>query len=270
MVMRIALAQLDVRLGDLEGNAQRAREAIADSRAGGAELVVFPELFLCGYALGGVAGETSREAAGVAGLVPDSTAAVLGFHERSGSETYNSAVYAAGGKAVHVHRKLFLVEYPPFDEGAHFTPGSELRAFDTPHGRLAVLICNDAWQPFLPYLAVLDGARVLVMPSASSRAVPEAEEYWRELTRFYARMLQCYVVFVNRVGTEAGFAYWGGSHVVGPLGELVAEAPVAEEALTFAELDLARVEERRLELPLLGQPRIDLLQAELARLRRNS
>jgi predicted amidohydrolase len=264
--MQIALAQLDVRLGDLEGNARRARDAIAESRAGGAELVVFPELFLCGYALAGVVGETTRDAAAVASLAPDSTAAVLGFHERSGSETYNSAVYAAGGVPVHVQRKLYLVDYPPFDEGVLFTAGSELRAFDTPHGRLAVLICNDAWQPFLPFLAVRDGAQVLLMPASSSRAVPEAEEYWRELTRFYARMLQCYVVFVNRVGTEAGFVYWGGSHVVDPLGEIVAEAPVAVETLLLAEIDLGRVEERRRELPLLGEPRLALIQAELARL----
>ena len=94
----------------------------------------------------------------------------------------------------------------------------------------------------------------------------DVDEYWGSLTRFYARMLQCYVVFVNRVGTEAGFTFWGGSHVVDPLGELVVEAPRLEEALVFAELDLERVEARRRELPLLGEPRLDLLRAELDRL----
>ena len=134
-----------------------------------------------------------------------------------------------------------------------FEPGTELRAFDTRFGRLAILICNDAWQPFLVSTAVQDGARVLVMPSASSTEVPEAEEYWHDLTRFYARMLQCYVVFVNRVGTEGGFTFWGGSHVVDPLGEPVVEAPRLEEAVVFADLDLERVEARRRELPLLGR-----------------
>jgi predicted amidohydrolase len=261
--MRLALAQLDPRLGDVEANERRAREAIADAAAGGADLVVFPELFLSGYALRAVDSDTSRNAEDVAPLA-SGVAAVIGFHERS----HNSAAYVESGAVVHVQRKLYLVDYPPFDEDELFAPGDELRAFDTPLGRLAILICNDAWQPFLASIAVEDGARVLVMPSCSSTAVPEAEEYWRGLTRFYARMLQCYVVFVNRVGTEAGFTFWGGSHVVDPLGELVVEGPRLEEAVVFADIDLERVEARRRELPLLGEPRLDLLRGELDRLGR--
>jgi predicted amidohydrolase len=94
----------------------------------------------------------------------------------------------------------------------------------------------------------------------------EAEAYWRELTRFYARMLQCYVVFVNRVGREAGFTFWGGSHVVDPRGDVVAEARRLEEELLVVDVDLDRVEERRLELPLVQEPRLDMLRAELERL----
>src|SRR5438270_927101 len=120
-----------------------------------------------------------------------------------------------------------------------------LRAFDTRLGRVAVLICNDAWQPFLPTFAAQGGAELLLVPAASSTAVPEAEPYWRELTRFYARMLECYVVFVNRVGEEAGFTFWGGSHVVDPLGAVVTEAPRLEESLLFADIDLGRVAVRR-------------------------
>jgi predicted amidohydrolase len=245
--MRLALAQLDARLGDVEANARRAREAIAGAAAGGADLVVFPELFLSGYALRSVDVDTSREPEVVAALA-DGAAAVIGFHER----THNAAAYVESGAVVHVQRKVALVEYPPFDEHELFAAGTELRAFDTRLGRLAILICNDAWQPALASLAVQDGARVLVMPSASSTEVPEAEEYWYDLTRFYARMLQCYVVFVNRVGTEAGFTFWGGSRVVDPLGEVVAQAPRLEEAVVLADLDLERVEARRRELPLLG------------------
>jgi predicted amidohydrolase len=128
-----------------------------------------------------------------------------------------------------------------------------------------VLICNDAWQPFLPTFAAQGGAELLLVPAASSTAVPEAEPYWRELTRFYARMLECYVVFVNRVGEDAGFTFWGGSHVVDPLGEVVAEAPRFDESLLFANVDLERVAARRRELPLLGEMRPELLRDELQR-----
>ena len=263
--MLIALAQLDCRLGDVAANERRIREAVARARVGGADLVVFPELQLSGYALAGVEHDTSRPATEVAGLV-DGVAALVGFHERDGGQRYNSAVYVEDGAALHVQRKLYLVDYAPFDEASLFAPGETMRAFDTALARTAILICNDAWQPFLPSLAAHDGAELLLVPACSSTAVPEAEPYWRELTRFYARMLECYVVFVNRVGTEPGFTFWGGSHVVDPVGEVVAEAPRLEEALVLVDVDLERVAARRRELPLLGALRPDLLRAELERL----
>jgi predicted amidohydrolase len=263
--VRIALAQVDCRLGDVDANLSRARDAVVEARAGGADVVVFPELQLSGYALAEVAHDTSLTAVDAA-MIVDGPAAVVCFHERAGLRRHDSAVYVENGAPVHVHRKLYLTRYPPFDEDALFEPGAAMRAFDTSVGRLAVLICNDAWQPFLPALAAHDGAELLVVPAASSTAVPEAERYWRELTRFYARMLECYVVFVNRVGVEAGFTFWGGSHVVDPLGEVVAEAPRDGEAVVLAELDLTRVAERRRELPLVGMLRPELLRAELERL----
>jgi predicted amidohydrolase len=264
--VRIALAQLDCRLGDLDENRRRAREAVSAARAGGADLVVFAELQLSGYALGRSGLETAACSPAAASALAEGVAAVIGFHERDADRSYNSAVYAEDGEPLHVHRKLYLVDYPPFDEDEVFEPGETMRAFDSALGRVAVLICNDVWQPFLPSLAVQDGAEILLVPACSSTAVAEAEPYWRELTRFYARMLQCYVVFVNRVGEEAGFTFWGGSHVVDPWGEVVAEAPRHEEALLLADVDLEQVAARRTELPLVGDMRLELLQRELTRL----
>jgi predicted amidohydrolase len=267
--MRIALAQVDSELGDVDANAARARETLAAAAVAGAELTVFPELQLSGYALAAADRETARSVDELSDLAADSTA-VLAFHERSGERTFNSAAYFEDGALLHVHRKLYLTDYAPFSEELSYSPGEALRAFDTSFGRAAILICNDAWQAMLPFLAVHDGAQILLVPSCSSTAVVEAESYWRELTRFYARMLQCYVVFVNRVGSEGGFTFWGGSHVVDPRGEVVAEARRFEEELLVADVDLARVEERRLELPLVRNPRLDLLAAEVQRLRKGT
>jgi predicted amidohydrolase len=263
--VRIALAQLDCRLGDVAANMALAREAVAQARAQGAELVVFPELQLSGYALASASGETAI-GADRAAVLADGVAALVGFHERDGDERYSSAVYAEAGSPLHVQRKLYLPGYAPFYEDTRLTSGETLRAFDTALGRVAVLICNDAWQPFLAAFAAQGGAELLLVPAASSTAVPEAEPYWRELTRFYARMLQCYVVFVNRVGDEEGFTFWGGSHVVDPLGEIVAEAPRLDAALVLADIDVERVAARRRELPLLGEMRAGLLRAELERI----
>jgi predicted amidohydrolase len=264
--MRVALAQLDSRLGDVRANLERCRKVLDEAGTLGADLVVFPELFLSGYALHAAEASTTQSAEEVATALGGGPAVLAGFHEQGPDGGFNSAVFVEDGRAVHVHRKLYLVEYEPFCEHEVVRPGTTARAYDTRLGRLATLICNDAWQPFVPFIAAQDGARMLLVPSCSSTAVPEAERYWRELTRFHARMLQCWVVFVNRVGSEAGFTFWGGSHVVDPSGEVLAEAPRLAESILLADLELGRVEERRRELPVLGDPRLDLLRGELGRL----
>jgi predicted amidohydrolase len=141
-----------------------------------------------------------------------------------------------------------------------------MRAFDTRFGRMAILLCSDAWQPALAVLAVQDGARVLIVPANSALRREDIVEQWHDITRFYARTLQCYVVFVNRVGLEPGLRFWGGSHVYGPEGELVAEAPRDEPALVTADLDLAAVRRVRRAMPLLKEARLGLLSREVERL----
>ena len=266
--MRICLAQVDATPGDLHANACRVREAIAHAAGLGADLAVFPELALCGYAPAGVAADTATPAAALPELArPGELAAVVGFHERGADgRSHNSAAWVERGRVVHVHRKLCLVDYPPFDEADRFAPGEELRAFTTSLGRMAILICNDAWQPALPALAAHDGARVLLLVAASSTAVAVAEPTWLELTRCYARLLACYVVFVNRAGEEPGLSFWGGSHVVDPDGRVLAPAPRHAPSLTVADLDLERVDARRRELALPTELRPGLLRRELARL----
>ena len=238
------------------------RDAVRDAREQDADVLVTPELALSGYAL---AGDTARQLADAAAVGENGgPAVVVGFHERADEATYNSAAWVDRGSVVHVHRKLYLCDYPPFDEHRLYAPGDELRAFDTRFGRVAILTCNDAWQPFLPALAAHDGAELLVIPAASSTTVGEAEEYWRDLTRLYARLLQCYVVFANQAGSAGGFTFWGGSHVVDPSGEVVAAAGT-EETLLVADVDLGRVAARRAELPLLRDLRAGLLASELSR-----
>jgi predicted amidohydrolase len=261
--MRVALAQVDCRVGEVGENVARAATAVAEARALGADLVVFPELALTGYGAGG--SSLAADGAEVAALTDGAgdTAVLVGFRESSG---HNSAAYLEGGALVHLHRKVQLAESGDFDEDRLYVPGDELRAFDARGGRFATLICNDAWHPHLAFLAVQDGARVLFVPAASSLKFPDVESYWRDIVRFYARLLECYVVFVNRVGEDSGLAFWGGSHVVDPYGRTVAEAPRFEEALVVAEIDPAAVDERRREWPLVDEPRLAVLERELARI----
>jgi predicted amidohydrolase len=269
-VVRVALAQVDCTLGDVAENVRQVREAVAAATARSAELVVFPELTLTGYALGHADEDVSRAVtdAEIEGLVAETQGAafVVGFAEAARVHTYNSAMYVEAGSVRHVHRKLYLPTYDIWEERKHFTPGGAMRAFDTRVGRMAILICSDAWQPALAALAVQDGAKVLIVPASSTVRRADIEEHWRDITRFYARTLQCYVVFVNRVGTEPGLRFWGGSHVYGPEGKLVAEAPRDEPALLSAEIDLAAVRRVRREMPLVKEARLGLLSREIERL----
>ena len=111
---------------------------------------------------------------------------------------------------------------------------------------------------------ILTGESDIIEPEIEHTEVAEAEPYWRDLTRFYARLLQCYVVFANQAGSNGGFTFWGGSHVVDPRGEIVAAAG-PDETVLFADIDLAKVAARREELPLLRDLRAGLLASELAR-----
>lgn len=268
--MRVALAQVDPALGDVAENVLRTRDVLSRAKSERADLVVLPELTLTGYSLGRVSEDVSRsiEDPEIVKLAEeaDGLGCVVGFAEAGRVHTYNSAAYLERGAVRHVHRKLYLPTYDIWEERKHFTPGDAMRSFDTEIGRVAVLICGDAWQPALAVLAVQDGARVLIVPASSTGRRPEIEAEWRDVNRFYARMLEAYVVFVNRVGTEGDLAFWGGSHVYDPWGELVAELPVGDEAFVTVDLDLSAVRRRRREMPLVKEARLALLSRELDRL----
>jgi predicted amidohydrolase len=272
--MRLALVQLDVRLGDVDHNVERARALVRRAREAEADLIMLPELSLSGYQVGDVQDDLSLELGDerIAALVAEAGDAslVIGFAERTRLHTYNTAAYFEDGAPLHVHHKLYLPTYGVFEERKHFSPGGALRAFDTRLGRQAILVCNDAWQPALAALAVQDAAQVLLIPANSAAAsypgALDTRAYWRDITHFYGRMLQSYIVFVNRVGSEGELHFWGGSHVVDPSGDVIAEAPNHEEHVLVADIDLATVRARRREAPLVREARLALIAREVDRL----
>lgn len=275
--LRITLGQVDSTLGSVDANIEHAAGFIERAVQESTDLIVFPELHLSGYSVGTVDDDVSlrpddkrlrrlAKLAGDAGLV-------LGFVESGpgGVHTYNSAAYFRRGRLVHVHRKLYLPTYLEFEERKHFTPGPSMRAFPAGKvGKMAILVCNDAWQPQLAFLATQDGAKILVVPTTSAQSsFPErydSREYWRGITRFYGRMFQLYVVFVNRVGVEGNLQFWGGSHVVDPWGAVVAEAVVGTEQLLTVDIDVDNVRRRRRDIPLVKEARLSLIGREVARL----
>ncbi|MGW7272164.1 nitrilase-related carbon-nitrogen hydrolase [Streptomyces sp. NPDC054864] len=272
--MRVALAQTDCVLGEVEENLAEARDQIGQAAAQGADLVVFPELSLHGYHLGGLERDTSLEATDhrlreLSTAGPD---VIVGLHEHTSLRAYNTAAYYADGQLLHAHRKLYLPNYLAWEERKHVSPGQHLRAYDLPggQGRAATLVCNDAWQPVLPWLAVQDGAEVIIVPTNSAASLdPEAMDtglYWDTLLSYTARMLQCWVVFVNRVGNENGASFWGGSRVVDPRGTVVAQAPKWEPGLVTVDIDVHEARRHRRAVPLVAEARLGLVDREVRRL----
>jgi predicted amidohydrolase len=275
--MRITLAQVDVQLGDIDANVELAHGVITQAGEASSDLIVFPELHLSGYSVGEVDADLTMrpDDARIEKLArhAGSSGLLVGFVESGpqGPHTYNSTAFYQGGRLVHVHRKLYLPAYAGFEERNHFTPGPTLRAFAVePDTRMAVLLCNDAWQPQLAFLATQDGARVLLVPAASAQSqFPEhydSHEYWHDITHFYGRMFQVFVVFVNRVGTEGSLRFWGGSHVIDPWGNVVGEASQGQQQSLTVDVDLAEVRRRRRQVPLVKEARLGLLQREIGRL----
>ncbi|MGX1669618.1 nitrilase-related carbon-nitrogen hydrolase [Streptomyces sp. NPDC055400] len=272
--MRVALAQTDCVLGDVDENLTVAREQTEQAAAQGADLVVFPELSLHGYHLGALRQDVSLPVTDprLAALSTLGADVVIGLHEHTSLRAYNTSAYYAGGQLLHSHRKLYLPNYLAWEERKHVSPGQHLRAYDLPHGhgRAATLVCNDAWQPVLPWLAVQDGAEVVIVPANSAATLdPEAMDtglYWDTLLAYTAKMLQCWVVFVNRVGNEHGASFWGGSRVVDPRGTVVAQAPKWEPSLVTIDIDLHEARRQRRVVPLVAEARLGLIDREVRRL----
>ncbi len=275
----VALAQFAPKLGDVRANLDRHLEWVERARAARADLVVFPELSLTGYDLQDLVPEVAAPAHGeVLGRLVDASRGidiVAGFvEEDAGHRFYNSAAYLSGGGVVHVHRKLHLPTYGLFQEGREFAPGETLRSFPTSHGATGLLLCEDVWHSPTTWLLAQQGADVVVVPAnAPSRgAHPDhgltSARMWRELLRVSARFHTVFLVCVNRVGCEDGLSFDGGSVVVDPTGEVVAELPLLDEALECVVLSADAVRAARTVSPLLRDARIELVHREVERLRR--
>jgi len=241
------------------------------------DLVVFPETATSGYFVeGGV-----KELAVTAGTLARDLAAayqgpaidvVVGFYERFQNHIYNSALYVTlhekKPEVRHVHRKVFLPTYGVFDEERFVDRGQEgVRSFETSWGgKAAILICEDAWHSLAATVAALEGAQLVIVPSASpARGLGEAEDCegvgetlpasvvrWERIVRGIAEEHGVFVALANLVGFEGGKGFPGASAVIDPTGRVIARGPLFEEALLTADIDLDSLTTARSDSPLLA------------------
>ncbi len=281
MNIKLGLAQINPKLGDTATNLHKHLAMIEQAAAQGVQLLMFPELSLTGYYLQDMVYEVAHrptaddpifqpllEASHVHGI--DLT---VGFVEEDRRHRfYISQAYLSDGAVVHVHHKVYLPTYGMFDEGRYFAWGDTVQAFDTRFGRVGMLICEDFWHASPPYLLWIDGADVLLLHSASpGRGLDDGSKLssarWVEqINQAYASLFTSFVVHCNRIGFEDGLNFWGGSSIVDPDGEFMANGPYFDEALLVHEIDLNQLHRTRSRLPLLRDERTGLLNRELARI----
>src|SRR5439155_6182724 len=249
--LTVALGQIDVTVGDLDGNAEKIRGGIDRARAEGAQLVVFPELALTGYppedlliktAFLRAAAERLEELAEAA----EDVVALVGFPQLR-DDVYNAMAVLADGGVQAVYRKVFLPNYGVFDEQRYFQQGDEPALIEIGGIPVGLTICEDIWQPGPPATSeALAGAAVIANISASPYHAGKGREREQMLAQ-RARDNVVAVVFCNLVGGHDELIFDGHSVAIDQDGEIVARAPQFEEAFTVCTLDLGAVTTRRLQ-----------------------
>ncbi|HEY6585332.1 MAG TPA: NAD+ synthase [Gaiellaceae bacterium] len=248
--MRLALAQINTTVGDLDGNRERIVSRIQEAKEANADLVLFPELAVTGYPPEDLLfrpeflrqarrslDELAARATGIAALV--------GFPWLD-RDLYNACAVLADGEVKAIYPKRFLPNYGVFDEVRYFQPGRDLLLLRIGEALIGPTVCEDIWQPGPPATDLaLAGAHVIANISASPFHVGKGQER-EEMLITRARDNACWVVLVNAVGGQDELIFDGHSLVIDEEGEVVARAPSFEESLLVVDIDAETAIARRL------------------------
>lgn len=282
MTLKTALIQQH-NVADTQDNIRRLTNSIKDAADQGAQLVVLQELhnslYFCqtedvnqfdlAEPIPGPSTDYYAQLAKEQGIV-----LVTSLFERRAAGLYHNTavVFDKDGTIAGCYRKMHIPDDPAYYEKFYFTPGDlGFHPIDTSVGRLGVLVCWDQWFPEAARLMALQGAQILIYPTAigyESTDTPEEQqrqrEAWTTVQRGHAVANGLPVVAVNRVGFEPdpskqtnGIQFWGSSFVAGPQGELLYRAPDNKEALALVDIDLQHSEQVRRWWPFLRDRRID-------------
>lgn len=280
--LKTAIIQLS-KTSDIKENRHRQAEEIRKAAAGGAELIVNQELhdslYFCqtenvdncdlAVKIPSEATDLYAELARECGVV-----IVTSMFERRAPGLYHNTavVFEKDGSIAGIYRKMHIPDDPAYYEKFYFTPGDlGFKPIETSVGKLGVLVCWDQWYPEAARLMALQGAEILIYPTAIGWESSDTDaekarqrEAWVTVQRGHAVANGLPVVTVNRVGHEPdpsgstnGITFWGTSFVAGPQGELLFEAPTHREVTEVIEIDLQRSEQVRRWWPFLRDRRID-------------
>lgn len=268
MKLTAATAQIAPFKRNVERNLDRIAEVAVEASREGADLLLLPETVVTGYFLeGGVlegslsAEELRRRLETRLGSLERPLDLALGYYEIEDSTLFNSAAYLEWtGSALelrHSYRKFFLPTYGVFDEERFVSRGRDLGVFETRFGTMALLICEDVWHSILPTLCALSGAKIILVPTASpargfTQERPDNVLRYERMLRGISEEHGVFTMNAMLCGFEGGKGFSGGSMIVDPFGQKLVQAPLDEEHLVMAPVDLDLVALARAQTPLLS------------------
>ncbi len=259
-----------------DSNLHLASQKIADAASRGAQVICLQELFTSRY----FCQSEDHACFELAEPVPGPTTEQLGqlasrheivivaglFESRAAGLFHNSAVVIdADGSLAGVYRKMHIPDDPFFYEKFYFTPGDlGFCVFDTAYGKIGVCICWDQWFPEAARLTTMQGADILVYPTAIGWLDADREAFgasqlsaWQTMMRSHAIANGVFLVAPNRVGREDNILFWGSSLVCDPYGRRLAQASRQDDGTIIAACDLTNIETARTHWPFLRDRRID-------------
>jgi NAD+ synthase (glutamine-hydrolysing) len=243
--LRIALAQINPTVGDLEGNARLINDWIGRARDEGADVVCFPELAITGYPPEDLVLKPAfvRDNLKQLDFLVQATrgiAAVVGYVDQEG-DIFNAAAFIHDGELKAVYHKVFLPNYGVFDEQRYFSPGHRCPIFDVAGVRIGISVCEDCWYPSGPMAWQADhGAELMININGSP--YHEGKRGPREaMVGGRAADYGAFIAWVNTVGGQDELVFDGNSAIFGPQGEVLAHASSFQEELLVADVNLGSV-----------------------------
>ena len=248
---KVALAQFPCKIGNKQHNIQRMAKHAQRAQRQKADILVFPEMALTGYTIRDLAYELAEDIPGPSTKKIEEIAkkenlyVIHGMPERSEkgrAVLYNTAVLTGPEGYVGKYRKAHLPTHSVFEEKRYFRLGYQAPVFETSLGKLGIIICYDIFFPETTRALRLQGAKFIICISASPAV---RRRFFETLTIARAIENTCFLAYVNLVGIEDGLQFWGGSRLVGPSGNIIAQAKYDEEELLFGSAnyeDLKAVE----------------------------
>ena len=241
-VLRIAMAQINSRVGDFRYNTNKIKTQLKKARKMAADVIIFPELAITGYPPEDLLLKESflkQSKKALEKIVPHSKGlvSIIGFAEKKGKGIYNSAALLGNGKHIGTGRKMLLPNYGVFDEKRYFLEGDMPTRFSLNNVTLGITICEDIWEESGPGKVLCEKGSVDLLLNISSSPFHTGKGYVRKkMIRQRAQSYRAYIAYVNLVGGQDELVFDGQSMIIAPDGKILAQGNSFNEEMVIADL----------------------------------